>query len=74
MPVYDWDATTGKRYSLLFAELMRPDFPRGIVVHYFAYNVRSGTTVTKDLDTTLGRCECECSTGKEEEELEHGLP
>ena len=54
MPLYDWDAITGKKYSLLFVELMRPGFPRGIVVHYFAYNVRNGTTVTKDLDTTLG--------------------
>ena len=53
MPSYDWDATTGKKYSLLFAELM-PGLPRGIVVHYFAYNVRNGTAVTKDLDTTLG--------------------
>ena len=55
MPVYDWDATTGKQYSLLFVELMRPGYPRGIIVHYFAYNVRNGTAVTKDLDTTLGR-------------------
>ena len=54
MPVYDWDAITGKQYSLLFVELRRPGFPRGIVVHYFAYNVRNGTAVTKDLDTTLG--------------------
>ena len=54
MPLYDWDATTGKKYSLLFVELMRPGIPRGIVVHYFAYNVRNGTAVTKVLDTTLG--------------------
>jgi hypothetical protein len=54
MPRYDWDATTGKKYSLLFAELMRPGSPRRIVVHYFAYNVRNGTAVNKDLDTTLG--------------------
>ena len=54
MPLYDWDAITGKKYSLLFVELMRPGFPRRIVVHYFAYNVRNGTAVTKDLDTTLG--------------------
>ena len=54
MPVYDWDAITGKQYSLLFVELMRPGVPRGIVVHYFAYNVRNGTAVTKDLQTTLG--------------------
>ena len=53
MPLYDWDATTGKKYSLLFAELM-PGLPRGIVVHYFAYNVRNGTALTADLDTTLG--------------------
>ena len=55
MPLYDWDATTGKKYSLLFVELRRPGFPRGIVVHYFAYNVCNGTALTKDLDTTLGR-------------------
>ena len=54
MPLYDWDAITGKQYSLLFVELMRPGYPRGIVVHYFAYNVRNGTAVTKDLHTTLG--------------------
>ena len=54
MPLYDWDATTGKKYSLLFVELMRPGIPRGIVVHYFAYNVHNGTAVTKDLGTTLG--------------------
>ena len=54
MPRYDWDATTGKMYSLVFAELMRPGSPRRIVVHYFAYNVRNGTAVNKDLDTTLG--------------------
>ena len=54
MPVYDWDAITGKQYSLLFVELRRPGFPRGIVVHYFAYNVRNGTAVNKDLHTTLG--------------------
>jgi hypothetical protein len=54
MPVYEWDATTGKQYSLLFVELMRPGLPRRIVVHYFAYNVRNGTAITKDLDTTLG--------------------
>ena len=54
MPLYDWDATTGKQYSLVFGELMRPGYPRGIVVHYFAYNVRNGTAVTKDLGTTLG--------------------
>ena len=54
MPLYNWDATTGKQYSLLFVELMRPGLPRGIVVHYFAYNVRSGTAVTKGLGTTLG--------------------
>jgi hypothetical protein len=54
MPLYEWDATTGKQYSLLFVELMRPGFPRRIVVHYFAYNVRNGTAITKDLDTTLG--------------------
>ena len=54
MPWYDWDATTGKKYSLLFAELMRPGIPRGIVVHYFAYNVRNGAAVTNDLGTTLG--------------------
>jgi hypothetical protein len=55
MPVYEWGATTGKQYSLLFVKLMRPGFPCRIVVHYFAYNVRNGTAVTKDLDTTLGR-------------------
>jgi len=55
MPLYDWDAITGKQYSLLFVELRRPGLPCGIVVHYFAYNVRSGTAVTKDLGTTLGR-------------------
>jgi hypothetical protein len=33
---------------------MRPGFPRGIVVHYFAYNVHNGTAFAKDLDTTLG--------------------
>jgi hypothetical protein len=54
MPSYEWDATTGKQYSLLFVELRRPGFPCRIVVHYFAYDVRSGTAVTKDLDTTLG--------------------
>ena len=54
MPLYDWDATMGKQYSLLFIELMRPGFPCRIVVHYFAYNVRNGTELTKDLDTTLG--------------------
>jgi hypothetical protein len=54
MPVYDWDSTMGKQYSLLFVNLVRPGFPCRIVVHYFAYNVRSGTAVTKDLDTTLG--------------------
>jgi hypothetical protein len=54
MPVYDWDATTGKKYSLLLVELMRPGYPRGIVVHYFAYNVHNGTAVNRDLDTTLG--------------------
>jgi hypothetical protein len=54
MPSYDWDATTGKQYSLLFVNLVRPGFPCRIVVHYFAYNVRSGTAVTKDLGTTLG--------------------
>jgi hypothetical protein len=54
MPLYEWDATTGKQYSLLFVELMRPGSPRRIVVHYFAYNVRNGTAITKDLDTTLG--------------------
>ena len=55
MPVYEWAATTGKQYSLLFVELGRPGIPSGIVVHYFAYNVRNGTAVTKDLGTTLGR-------------------
>ena len=54
MPSYDWDATTGKQYSLVFVELRRPGKPRGIVVHYFAYNVRNGAAVTKDLDATLG--------------------
>jgi hypothetical protein len=54
MPSYDWDATTGKEYSLLFVELMRPGVSSRIVVHYFAYNVRNGTVVTTDLDTTLG--------------------
>jgi hypothetical protein len=54
MPVYEWDATTGKQYSLMFVELMRPGLPRGIVVHYFAHNVRNGTAVNRDLDTTLG--------------------
>jgi hypothetical protein len=54
MPLYKWDATTGKQYSLLFVELRRPGLPRRIVVHYFAYNVRNGTAVTKDLGTTLG--------------------
>jgi hypothetical protein len=54
MPLYDWDAVTGKQYSLLFVELMRPGSPRRIFIHYFAYNVRNGTAVTKDLDTTLG--------------------
>jgi hypothetical protein len=54
MPLYEWDATTGKKYSLLFVELMRPGYPLGIVVHYFAHNVRNGAAVTKDLDTTLG--------------------
>jgi hypothetical protein len=55
MPVYDWDATTGKKYSLLFVELRRPGYPREIVVHYFAHNVCNGTALNKDLDTTLGR-------------------
>jgi hypothetical protein len=54
MPSYEWDATTSKQYSLLFVELKQPGFPCKIVVHYFAYNVRNGTAVTKDLDTTLG--------------------
>ena len=54
MPSYDWDATTGKQYSLLFVNLVRPGIPRGIVVHYFAYNVRNGAALTKDLGTTLG--------------------
>ena len=54
MPLYDWDATMGKEYSLLFVELMRLGLPRGIVVHYFAYNVCNSTAVTKDLHTTLG--------------------
>ena len=54
MPLYYWDAITGKQYSLLFVELMRPGSPRRIVVHYFAYNVCDGTAVTKDVDTTLG--------------------
>jgi hypothetical protein len=54
IPLYDWDATPGKEYSLLFVELRRPGIPRRIVVHYFAYNVRNGTALTKDLDTTLG--------------------
>jgi hypothetical protein len=54
MPLYDWDATMGKEYSLLFVERMRTGFPRGIVVHYFAYNVCNSTAVTKDLHTTLG--------------------
>jgi hypothetical protein len=54
MPVYDWDATTGKKFSLLFVELVRPEIPRGIAVHYFAYNVRNGAALTKDLETTLG--------------------
>ena len=54
MPRYDWDATSGKTYSLLFAELMRPGIPGEIVVHYFAYNVRNGTALNTDLDTTLG--------------------
>ena len=54
MPLYEWDATTGKKYSLLLVEFMRPGFPRRIVVHYFAYNVRNGTALTKDLGTTLG--------------------
>ena len=54
MPLYDWDAITGKQYSLLFVELRRPGSQRRIVVHYFAYNVRNGTAVTKDLHTTLG--------------------
>jgi hypothetical protein len=54
MPLYDWDATTGKKFSLLFVELVRPEIPRGIAVHYFAYNVRNGAALTKDLETTLG--------------------
>ena len=54
MPLYDWDAITGKQYSLLFVELMRSGSPRRIVIHYFAYNVCNGAAVTKDLDTTLG--------------------
>ena len=54
MPLYDWDAITGKKYSLLLVELLRPGLPRRIVVHYFAYDVRNGTAVTKDLHTTLG--------------------
>jgi hypothetical protein len=54
MPLFDWEATTGKKYSLLFVELMRPGLPRGIVVHYFAYSVHNGFAVNKDLDTTLG--------------------
>jgi len=53
-PLYNWNATTGKQYSLLFVELRRPGLPRGIVVHYFAYNVRNGTALNTDLDTTLG--------------------
>ena len=54
MPRYEWDATTGKNYSLLFVELMRARIPCRIVVHYFAYNVRNGSAVNKDLHTTLG--------------------
>ena len=54
IPLYEWDATTGKKYSLLFAELRRVRIPCRIVVHYFAYNVRNGSAVNKDLHTTLG--------------------
>jgi hypothetical protein len=55
MPSYEWLATAGKKYSLLFVDLVPPSlFPRGAIVRHFAYNVRNGTAVTADLDTTLG--------------------
>jgi hypothetical protein len=54
MPSYEWAATTGKKYSLMFVDLMQPSVPRGVIIRYFAYNVCNGTTVTKDLDTTFG--------------------
>jgi hypothetical protein len=55
MPSYDWEATAGKKYSLLFAQLVQPaGFPRGRIIHYFAYNVCNGSDVTKHLNTTFG--------------------
>jgi hypothetical protein len=54
MPSYEWAATVGKKYSLLFVDLMQSSVPRGMIIRYFAYNVRNGTAVTKDLDTTFG--------------------
>jgi hypothetical protein len=55
MPSYEWVAAAGKKYSLLCVELVPPSLlPRGAVIRYFAYNVRNGTDVTVDLDTTLG--------------------
>jgi len=52
MPSYSWAATAGKKYSLLVG-LMRPEFPCGAAVHYFAYNIDNGTAVTEHLRTTL---------------------
>jgi hypothetical protein len=57
MPSYDWVATAGKKYSLLCVGLSHPWVRRGAMIHmihYFAYNVRNGNAVTKDLNTTLG--------------------
>jgi hypothetical protein len=55
MPSYEWAATAGKKYSLLFVDLVQPSLlPRGAIIRYFAYNVRNGTAVTVNLDTTLG--------------------
>ncbi len=44
----------GKKYSLLFVDLMQPSVPRGVIIRYFAYNVCNVTALTKGLDTTLG--------------------
>ena len=53
MPAYDWKATAGKTYTLLFVDLTQPLLGR-TVFHYLAYNVPSGAAVTKELNTTLG--------------------
>ena len=52
MPSYSWAATAGKKYSLLVG-LMQPEFPCGVAIHYFAYNIYNGTAVTEHLKTTL---------------------